>query len=310
MALTGLKKVKAHTFSSWHVYVKQKYMESQISLCISWVFLLLVKYCACEWAGNSSSALQVSSAVSENEPRDKKGKQHGTDTCQAPFLGPESFVKFSVLLRFNLDWNGLRNYCFLGNPGTGKTTVARLFAGILHDSELRSKNVFQESGAQKVKDDGIDEFRKLAQSAMDGVLFIDEAYDLDPVGDKFKGAPIVNELVTLTENERARLTCILAGYEDLGSAETHVPFAKLFKDWIWTYWAEVVRNLEDFPCESISRFWFCCDSHWVVILIRTTWTTSSLLIMLDWRAALLRLFLKILMRKNSPRVLEAGYEQW
>ncbi|CAK9039190.1 Protein CbbX, partial [Durusdinium trenchii] len=106
------------------------------------------------------------------------------------------------------------NYCFLGNPGTGKTTVARLFAAVLHDSQLRSQNVFQECGAQKVKDDGIDEFRKLAQAAMDGVLFIDEAYDLDPLGDKFKGAPIVNELVTLTENERDRLTVILAGYED------------------------------------------------------------------------------------------------
>lgn len=108
-----------------------------------------------------------------------------------------------------------RNYCFLGNPGTGKTTVARLFAAVLHDSQLRSQNVFQECGAQKVKDDGIDEFRKLAQAAMDGVLFIDEAYDLDPLGDKFKGAPIVNELVTLTENERDRLTVILAGYEDM-----------------------------------------------------------------------------------------------
>ena len=60
----------------------------------------------------------------------------------------------------------------------------------------------------------MDEFRKLAQEALDGVIFIDEAYDLDPAGDKFKGAPVVNELVTLTENERARLTCILAGYED------------------------------------------------------------------------------------------------
>ena len=89
-----------------------------------------------------------------------------------------------------------------------------MFAAILHDSELRTENVFQEAGAQKMKDDGIEEFRKLANNAMNGVLFIDEAYDLDPVGDKFKGAPIVNELVTLTENERERLTCILAGYED------------------------------------------------------------------------------------------------
>ena len=74
--------------------VKQKYMESQVSLCITWVLLLLVKYRACKWAGNCGSALQVSSAVSKNEPGDKKGKLHGPDTCQAPFFRSESFVKF------------------------------------------------------------------------------------------------------------------------------------------------------------------------------------------------------------------------
>lgn len=78
------------------------------------------------------------------------------------------------------------NYVFLGNPGTGKTTVARLFAQILKDSKIRSKGTFVECTAQKVKDDGTDEFRKLIASALDGVLFIDEAYDLDPKGD-FKG---------------------------------------------------------------------------------------------------------------------------
>ena len=36
-------------------------------------------------------------------PETRKANSMGTDTCQAPFLGPESFVKFCVLLRFNLD---------------------------------------------------------------------------------------------------------------------------------------------------------------------------------------------------------------
>lgn len=78
------------------------------------------------------------------------------------------------------------NYVFLGNPGTGKTTVARLFAQILKDSKIRAQGTFVECTAQEVKDNGTDEFRKLVAKAVDGVLFIDEAYDLDPKGD-FKG---------------------------------------------------------------------------------------------------------------------------
>eukprot|EP01134_Creolimax_fragrantissima_P007209 CFRG7209T1 len=105
------------------------------------------------------------------------------------------------------------NYCFLGNPGTGKTTVARLFATILHDSQMRKKNVFIESTSQKCKDDGIDEFRKRTEAAMDGVLFIDEAYDLDPGAD-YKGKPIVSEILSLCEDHRDRISLILAGYED------------------------------------------------------------------------------------------------
>jgi SpoVK/Ycf46/Vps4 family AAA+-type ATPase len=92
--------------------------------------------------------------------------------------------------------------------------VARLFANILHDSGLRQNDNFEETSGQELKDAGIDEFKKKAKAAMDGVLFMDEAYTLDPVGDKFKGAPVANELLNLAENERERLSFILAGYED------------------------------------------------------------------------------------------------
>lgn len=104
------------------------------------------------------------------------------------------------------------NRTFLGNPGTGKTTVARLYARILFDSGMRKKETFIESSAQKLKDEGADKFRELIESALDGTLFIDEAYDLDPSGD-FKGKAIVSELLTAAENYRDRLTIILAGYE-------------------------------------------------------------------------------------------------
>lgn len=137
------------------------------------------------------------------------------------------------------------NYIFAGNPGSGKTSgtcdhdsarsvplssghhspslllviyllyplVARLFAAILCDSGVREKNVIEELTAQSAKDGGTDEFKKSVSKAMDGVLFIDEAYDLDPKGD-FKGRPIVNELLTLCEDHREQISVILAGYED------------------------------------------------------------------------------------------------
>ncbi|KAJ3054777.1 hypothetical protein HK097_000821, partial [Rhizophlyctis rosea] len=125
-----------------------------------------------------------------------------------------SAIKFKKLSLAAQKANSLTlNYCFLGNPGTGKTTVARLFAEILHDSKLRPKSTFTECTAQQLKDDGPEKFRKLVQGANGGVLFIDEAYDLDPAGD-FKGKPIVSELLTVSENMRHELSIILAGYEE------------------------------------------------------------------------------------------------
>ena len=97
--------------------------------------------------------------------------------------------------------------------GSGKTTVARMLAEILKDSGARSKGTFVETSAQKLKDEGPEKFRSLVDTAEDGIVFIDEAYDLDPKGD-FKGKPIVSELLVIAENKRDKLSIILAGYED------------------------------------------------------------------------------------------------
>ncbi|OWZ08827.1 hypothetical protein PHMEG_00018571, partial [Phytophthora megakarya] len=148
------------------------------------------------------------------------------------------------------------NYCFVGNPGTGKTTVARLFANILKDSKIRRNNTFVECTAQKLKDDGADEFRLKLGKAKGGVLFIDEAYELDPVGD-FKGKPIVAELLTAAEDKRDDLSIILAGYEDDIQKKLYA-----YNDGLPSRFEEVA--FEDFDAQDLEVMWdgFAQDRGW------------------------------------------------
>lgn len=107
------------------------------------------------------------------------------------------------------------HYLFLGNPGTGKTTVARLMGKMLYSLGVISRpDVIEVSSADLVArfvGQTAPKTREVVDRAMGGTLFIDEAYSLTQGNDGF-GKECVTELLKLLEDRKGKFVCIAAGY--------------------------------------------------------------------------------------------------
>jgi len=133
----------------------------------------------------------------------------------------ESLVNFLNIEKERAAITGIKtplsmHFVFTGNPGTGKTTVARIMAnvfkslGILSKGHLvevdRSQMVAGYIGQTSIK------VNQLVDKAMGGVLFIDEAYTLSSGSGNDFGQEAIDTLLKRLEDDRGKFICIAAGY--------------------------------------------------------------------------------------------------
>ncbi|KAJ3782150.1 P-loop containing nucleoside triphosphate hydrolase protein [Lentinula aff. detonsa] len=187
-----------------------------------------------------------------NEAIDKLMELTGLEEVKSQILTIKA--KIDLVTRQNTSTSDERfNVCMLGNPGTGKTTVARIYAQFLSSVGILPGSEFIESTGSRLANDGISGIKAHIEGVLNaggGTIFIDEAYQLVSEHN-ISGSQVLDFILAEMENNIGKLVFILAGYnkqmekffEHNPGLLSRVPYTLNFKDYTDEQLVKMLKRL-------------------------------------------------------------------